>query len=322
IMGLSTAGVGLLPTYNDVGLWAPILLIMMRLIQGFSLGGENNGAAVYTIESFSKTYSGFLGGLILTGGAIGTVSAMAFAAFVLQDHNPEWWWRLPFLSGILISMIALYVRYRLNESPVFKEKVANKKPKGLPVAEVIRNHPVQLLQAIGMGGVNGAFGYNLVVYLAIYLEQVLGFDVSLSKQYPAIGLSLFAFLAPTAGYLSDKIGRDVFMKGACLFVFFGALPLYYMLNQEYTAISMIVAALMMAGFNGPTNAYLNELFPAHIRYTGAALGYAIGIGTIGGTMPLISSYFLAETGNVYVPAFYLMLMSVVGFAAVHKYKKA
>lgn len=316
LMGLSTFAIGTLPSYQQIGILAPILLLLCRLVQGFSLGGENNGSAVFILESLSKKYSGFWGALILTGGALGTMTAMFFASQVLRQEFPVWGWRLPFLAGIILSLIALYIRVKLDETPEFTQQKVT--PTVAPIYEIVTHYKVPFLKAVGIGGVNGALAYNLVVYLNIYLEKTVGVSSSNAKTHATVGLCLFALLAPLIGLLSDKIGRKRLMVTVSFLIMLGAFPLFYSLYHQNIILGVVIAAVMMASFNGPSNAYLNEMFPTRIRYSGVALGYSVGVAIFGGTLPLICTFLIRASDFHFAPAIYLALIALIGMMAVGK----
>jgi len=317
-MGLFTFLIGCLPTHNEIGALAPVLLLLCRVGQGFSLGGENNGSAIFLLEHL-KRRKGFAGALILTGGAIGTVLATLLAGVVNLSFMPHWAWRIPFLLGILIGFLGIYIRRSIEETPEFLSSKKQKKELA-PLIYVLKNYARPFLCVIGIGGVNGVLGYTLVVYINVYLTTVVHYPLTNSLFFTCIALVIFGCLSPVMGHLADKIGERKIMASACVMAFiFPALILYLLQQHSPLAISLatILAAIMMSSFNSPTNSLVQRLFPAKVRYTGIALGYAIGIAIIGGTQPLVSTYLIKATQNPYSPIIYHMFAGVIGCLALY-----
>lgn len=316
-MGLFTFLIGCLPVYDSVGYLAAFLLLLCRLGQGFCLGGENNGSAIFLLEHH-KHRKGYAGALILTGGAIGTIVATLFAAIVTLPSMPDWAWRVPFLCGILIGLLGTYIRHFLEETPEFLS-LEKQKLRTIPLLYVLKNAPRQFLCAIGIGGLNGVLAYTLVVYTSVYLSTVVHSPLTNALFYSSIGLTIFGSLAPFVGHLADRFGTRNVMLFGCVLIFF-LVPLNFYLLQQQSLVSIMAAiasaALLMSLFNAPTNAFLQDIFPTKGRYTGIALGYAIGVALFGGTQPLISTYLIDQTQNPYAPVLYILFVASVGMGAL------
>lgn len=316
-MGLFTFLIGCLPLYKDVNYLAPLLLLGCRLGQGFCLGGENNGSSIFLLEHL-KARKGFAGALILTGGAIGTILATGLSAIANLPEMPGWAWRIPFICGIFIGFLGNYIRRSVDETPEFvstKEKNQRKSP----LLFVLTHYPKPFLCAIGIGGVNGVLAYTLVVYLNVYLSTVVNYSLASALFSSCVGLIIFGSLAPLIGHIADKIGERKVMSTACLLTFCSSPFLFYLLQQKSIPsvfAAIFLSALMMGSFNAPTNALLQRLFPTEIRYTGIALGYAVGIALLGGTQPLICTYLIETTQNPLSPALYLMFAACIGGGAL------
>lgn len=322
LMGAFTFLIGCIPTYEKIGYWAPVLLLMCRMGQGFCLGGENNGSAIFVLEHLKES-KGFASGLILTGGAIGTLMATALGAISNLDGVPEWFWRLPFLMGFMISILGKYIQDFLEETPNFLlAKSSNQEV--ILLNNLIKHHLRPFLCTIGVGGVNGVLSYTLVVYIGIYLTTVVQYPVSHSLLYSCIGLIIFAILSPLIGHLADKIGEKKVMLLSCFCLFFFSFLIFFLIQQKLfisIIIAVFLSAFMMATFNSPTNAYLNNLFPIRGKYTGISLGYAIGIAFMGGLQPLICTYLINITQDPLSPSLYLMLAGIIGFCSLYFLEK-
>jgi len=316
-MGVFTFFIGCLPLYQDVNYLAPLLLLGCRLGQGFCLGGENNGSSIFLLEHL-KARKGFAGALILTGGAMGTILATGLSAIANLPEMPVWAWRVPFICGILVGLLGNYIRRSIDETPEFmstKEKSERK----APLLFVLTHYTKPFLCAIGIGGLNGVLAYTLVVYLNVYLSTVVNYSLASALFSSCVGLIIFGCLAPLMGHIADKIGTRKVMTAGCLLTFCSSPFLFHLLQQKslssvFTAI--LLAALMMASFNAPTNALLQRLFPTEVRYTGIALGYAVGVALLGGTQPLICTALIETTQNPLSPALYLMFAACVGGTAL------
>jgi len=312
-MGFFTFLIGCLPVYKDVGALATALLFCCRLGQGFCLGGENNGSAIFLLEHL-KERKGYAGALILTGGAAGTILATLLSGLVSLPLMPEWAWRIPFLLGILIGLLGTYIRHSIEETPEFMTR-EKKIETRVPLLFVLKHYTRPFLCVIGMGGVNGVLSYTLVVYTSVYLTTVVKYPLVNSLFYSCVGLLIFGMLSPLMGHLADKIGEKRVMLTSCILTFILA-PVNFYLLQEQTPLSIFIAifsaALLMSTFNAPTNSYVQKLFPTPVRYTGIALGYAIGIALLGGMQPFICTYLIEVTQNPFAPAFYLMVAACIG----------
>lgn len=312
-MGIFTFLIGCLPLYRDVGYLAPLLLLGCRLGQGFCLGGENNGSAIFLLEHLQKR-KGYAGALILTGGAIGTILATFLSSLTTLSFMPEWAWRVPFLLGIFIALLGMYIRRSLNETPEFS-LVKEKKERTIPLLFVLKNYTRPFLCTIGIGGVNGVLAYTLVVYINVYLSTVVKYPLSNSLLASCVGLTIFGCLSPAMGHIADKIGERRVMGTSCLLMLLFPFLMFSLLQEPTVPsifMAIIMAALMMSTFNAPTNSLLQRLFPTEVRYTGIALGYAIGVALFGGTQPLACTYLIDQTQNLYSPALYLMFAACIG----------
>ena len=319
LMGLSTFAIGCLPTYGSIGIWAIIFLGVLRCFQGFCLGGENNGSAIFFLEHL-KERKGLAGALILTGGAIGTVMAYGFSRIVSLDGMPDYAWRIPFLLGLFIALLGLYIRQNLPETDEFLALKREEPSRLMPLSEVLRFHFRPFLCSVGIGGVNVALAYTTTTYLHVYIKQVVGYSIGDALLCTCLATILFGGLfAPLMGHLADRFSPYRVMQSGCLGVAFLALPLFYVLHGgsiEGILAGIVISSLLMGTFNGPTNAYLNTLFPASVRYTGIAFGYALGAALFGGMAPYYYAWLVESTGLPLAPAFYMIFMAGVGSLAM------
>lgn len=318
LMGIGTFCIGCLPTYAYWGVWASGLLCFLRLFQGFCLGGENNGSAIFFLEHLKK-HKGLAGALIITGGAVGTLLANGFSVLTTLGM-PDYAWRFPFLIGLGIGFLGLYIRRRLPETADFL-KIKSTQVDRLPLSQVWRYYRRPFLCAIGIGGVNVALVYTATVYLNVYMTSVLHVPLKNSLLMTCLAIVLFGgIFAPLMGYLADRFSPSRVMSFACVAVMLLAFPLFYAIHSGTNVgffIGIIIAAFLAASFNGPTNAYLNTLFPAHVRYTAIAFGYSLGAACLGGLAPYYYTWLIKLSGNPFAPAFYMIFIAAIGGLSLH-----
>lgn len=318
-MGISSTIIGLLPTYAAIGVWAPILLVLMRICQGIGLGGEWGGAVLMAVEHAPANRRGFYGAFPQTGAMVGGL--LSTVAFLLVARLKEadllaWGWRLPFLFSIFLVVVGIWIRMKIAESPAF-EKIKNQKAEAkMPVVEAIRNHPKNLLVAMGMRFAENGLYYIITVFSLTYCVTVLhlGKKAFLPGLIINYCIGFFAMLA--YGRLSDKIGRRVvYMWGAAVCGVL-AFPFFWMMNKApqnvmwgWLAI-ILMAQLGHSAMYGPQASFFAELFPARVRYSGASLGYQLASIFAGGMAPLVATALLAKAHNKTWPVSLYMLSFV------------
>lgn len=323
-MGGPTLIIGLLPTYQTLGLLAPTVLILCRLLQGLCTGGEYNGAAIFSIEHLGKDKAGLSGGLITCACGLGVLGATAAGAIVTTQGMPEWAWRIPFVGGALLSGIGFYIRRKLKETPDFEtlqqKKVHETSPDPLPLFSVITQQPKPMLMTIIVGCLNGALAYTLFVFLNNYLANHIGLSLSDAMHLNLYGLLSFMLFSPLLGLLSDKINRKSYFQGACLTVMCGSYPVFLILGASTTGAliaGQILLGALAASICGPVHAFIHHLFPIRSRYSGVAFSFSTGMALCGGTAPMISTYLINATGNNMMPAFFLMSCAIFCLTALN-----
>lgn len=325
IMGIATALIGLLPTYESIGVWAPILLIVLRLLQGIGVGGEWGGAALMSVEHAQKGKRGFYGSWTQMGVPGGLL--LSTAVFTIFSSLPEkqfltWGWRIPFLVNILLIGVGLFIRLRVMETPAFQKVKETGTEARLPILEVLRAHPKQVLQAMGARfAENGTF-YIFSVFVLTYTTEQLGMPKSMVLNGVTIATAVEFIAVPLFGALSDCIGRrPVYMGGAAFTALF-AFPFFWLLDTKstfFTWLAIVIAlALGHAAMYGPQAAFLSELFGTRVRYSGVSIGYQLASVFAGGLAPLIATSLIAWTGgNPWAVAVYLIFMCLVTLISVY-----
>ncbi|AGP60307.1 MFS transporter [Streptomyces rapamycinicus] len=323
LMGGSTLAIGLLPTYNEVGLLAPILLLICRMGQGFGAGAEQSGGAILLTETAAPGRRGRLSSLVMTGAALGT--ALGAVAWILaqrlsDDALMSWGWRLIFGSSLLVTVIALVLRRKLNESPVFTELKEQRERPASPVKEVFQHGRKPMLLALFMNFGVSTQSYTYQVFMASYLVSSVGVDKDFVPQVLLIGALCGGLAAICFGTLSDRLGRrPVYSTIAAALVLLPA-PTFIALNTgSHVAITVaIVIGFILAchGSVGVQMSYFPELFGKRYRYAGVTLGREFSSLIGGGVAPLICSALLTAFSGSWIPvAIYMSLVTAVSLVA-------
>lgn len=317
-MAIPTVIIGLLPTYQQVGIVAPILLTLCRVVQGFSAGGEYNGAGVFVIEYSPKDKRGFLGGLLTSSGSMGALFASGIGVLFTLPLMPSWGWRIPFFLGGFIAIVGLYVRRQIDESPEFKQAYLQKKPHTLPVITMFKEDKISFLCTIGIGAMATVPFYIILTYMNPMLLTKGKIVASSMMLINAIMSVICIITLPLMGHLSDKIGESKVMTFAAILMILLAYPFLWIFeNGSLTSIILFQAFIMILteAYTGPSNAFMYKLFNTSERYTGIALGYSLGLAIFGGTTPYISANLIKYLGSPYTPAFYLITVSILGLTS-------
>jgi len=317
LMGGSTFLIGLMPTYEQIGLFAPIFLTICRLIQGFCAGGEHNGSAIFVIEHSKTNRQGIKGAFVYTSAAFGNLIALLAGSLVLSSNMPVWGWRLPFIFSIVLAIIGLYFRCKVDESPEFRNMKS--RPLQNKAPSFYKKYKASIFKAIGVGGCNGILIYMLTVYMNIHVSSILNYPLSYSISIVALSLMVVLILTPIAGYLADRYGYAKIMSFGCLITFMSSYFIFKLMNFGgfFMVLSLLTLAVCVSLFAGPMHAFLNELFPPNYRYRGITICFSIGLGLFGGTIPLLSSYLVKLTNITESPCVFLMFGAILGFLAVN-----
>ncbi len=321
IMGVATFCIGLLPTYEQIGPWAPAALVVLRLAQGFGVGGEWGGAVLMAVEHAPPGARGFYGSWPQVGVPAGLLlSTAVFAQFARlpEEQFLSWGWRVPFLLSILLVGVGLIIRVRLLETPAFARVKESRTEVRLPIVEVLRTHPKEVLLAMGLRlAENGAF-YIYTVFVLVYGTQKAG----IPRQTVLNGILIAAACAlvaiPLCGALSDRVGRrPVYLFGACVTALF-AYPLFWLIDTGSTPLLWLALAVALvfahSPMYGPQAAFLSELFGTRVRYSGASLGSQLASVVAGGLSPFIATALLPYGRGAL--ASYIIAMAAVTIVSV------
>jgi MFS family permease len=335
IMGGSTAAIGLLPTYASIGFAAPIILVLLRLLQGLALGGEYGGAAVYVAEHAPDEKRGFYTSFIQTTATLGLFVSLVVILVVRravgEEAFKEWGWRIPFLLSIVLVAMSYYIRVRLKESPLFTILKEAKMTSVAPIQESFGTWPkwkIFLLVLFGATAGQAVVWYTGQFYALFFLQTVLKVPLGTAYVIVAIALLLGAPLFVFFGSLSDRIGRKKIMMAGNLLAAFSYVPIYMAMKANSDPVNapiltalVFVQVIFVTMVYGPIAAFLVEAFPAKIRYTSLSLPYHFGNGWFGGFLPLISTALVARTGNIYAGLVYPIVVALVTFVVGSLYLK-
>jgi MFS family permease len=330
LMGGSTFAIGLLPTYEQIGIIAPLALLLLRLLQGLALGGEYGGAATYVAEHSPDGKRGFYTSFIQTTATLGlfvSLGVILGTRLTLgEDAFRIWGWRIPFLLSSLLVIFSYYVRARLKESPLFVQLKASGKASKSPLRDSFlqpENRRMVILALFGATAGQGVIWYTGQFYALFYLQTVLKIDFVKANTIVAVALLLGTPFFVYFGHISDKIGRKKIMMTGCLLAAISYLPIYMAMvrfgtpasdpNTVALTLLILVQVLFVTMVYGPIAAFLVELFPTQIRYTSMSLPYHLGNGVFGGLVPLIGTALVASTGNIYAGLYYPIAVALLTF---------
>ena len=330
MMGVGTFAIGLLPTYASIGILAPVLLVFCRLVQGFAVGGEWGGAVLMAAEHGRDDQRGFWSSWPQAGVALGNLLATGvlwvLAAVQSEDTFLAWGWRVPFLLSAVLVVIGLWVRLSIEESPVFREAKADLDAKQdaaghLPIMEVIRNYPREVLVAMGMRMAENISYYIFTVVVITYAADYEALDKAIVLRALLIGAAIQFFVVPAVGALSDRVGRKpLYLFGAVgvgvwTFVFFDLVDTG---SSSSILLAVVIGLVLHSFMYAPQAAFFSELFGTTVRYTGASVGYQLASIFAGALAPIIALELLGDTsdGNTTAVGIYVAIASVITVVAV------
>ncbi|GGQ06777.1 MFS transporter [Streptosporangium pseudovulgare] len=322
IMGLGTTLIGLLPTYSSIGVWAAVLLVVMRIAQGVGLGGELGGAVVLTMEHAPKGRRGLFGAFPMMGTPAGMLCAnlvfLGTSSLLGEESFTAWGWRVPFLLSVVLVGIGLYLRLRIEESPDYADLVERRKPVRLPVAIVLRDHWRQVLHTIGVIVGNSSVAYIFMVYILNYGEAEAGLSRTFLLTCVIGGAAVWLVTAPLWAHLGDRHGlRALFSWGSVVLLAgtVAILPIVNTGNTTLIAVFMVAMGAVLAVTHAPQGTLTAGFFPVAIRYSGTSVAYQLASLLGGGITPLIAASLFAATGTSLSITGYLTAVAVISLVS-------
>jgi MFS transporter, MHS family, shikimate and dehydroshikimate transport protein len=325
IMGIATFLIGLLPTYHQVGIWAPILLVLLRIAQGFGLGGQWGGAVLIAVEHSPKGKRGFYGSWPQIGLPVGLL--LSTLVFGLISRLPEeallaWGWRVAFLVSIVLVGVGLYIRLSVAEPPVFAEVRQTHTTSRMPILEALRRHPKNIALVMGARiAENGAFYLFSVFVLTYATLPSIGFSRATALTAVSIAALLQIFTIPAFGLLSDRLGRrPIYLFGA-IFTGVFAFPFFWLIETSIPGLLVLSMVLALsvghAAMYAPQASFFAELFGTRVRYSGLSLGYQLASVIAGGLSPIIATSLLRQSGSSSPIALYIIIMAAITTVSVY-----
>ncbi|MFF1546102.1 MFS transporter [Streptomyces sp. NPDC058291] len=329
MMAAGTFAIGLIPSYATIGIAAPILLLLFRMLQGFSTGGEYGGATTFVAEYSPDRRRGFLSSWLDFGTFVGYALGSALVTLLnlaLSDAEMlSWGWRVPFLIAGPLGVIGLYMRLKLEESPAFQQQLDEheqslaKESAGTEFRAIVKNHWRALLICMGLVLLYNVTNYMVTGFLPTYQTETLGRSSSSADVLVLIGMVWIVLLITFLGKLSDHIGRRPLYGYAAAAMIVLAVPSFLLIKMDGTwppIFGVLILSTLLACFAAPSAATLPALFPTAVRYAAMGIGFNFAVAAFGGTTPLVTEALVSLTGNDMVPAFYLMAAGVIGLITV------
>jgi len=323
LMSAATLCVGLIPDYATIGFWAPALLILLRMVQGFSTGGEYGGAATFMAEYAPDDRRGFYGSFLefgtLAGFSFGAFLMLAFSLMLGDAAMHAWGWRIPFLIAAPMGLIGMYLRARMEDTPIFREEgEAGRRTDTVSLSTLMRRHWRPMLVVSGLVVALNVVNYTLLSYMPTYLQRRIGLSPDEALIVPIIGMLFMMVFLPFAGRLSDRIGRRAMWTFSLIGLLVAVVPLYMLMA---TGLAGAIAGFILLGLLyvpqlATISATFPALFPTSVRFAGFAIAYNVATSIFGGTAPAIGSALITATGNELMPAFYMIAACLVGLFAL------
>ncbi|MGH6859215.1 MAG: glycine betaine/L-proline transporter ProP [Phyllobacterium sp.] len=327
IMAISTFCIGLIPSHQAIGLWAPILLLLCKLAQGFSVGGEYTGAAIFVTEYAPDRRRGFLGSWLdfgsIAGFVLGAGLVVLLQTILREQAFLDWGWRVPFFVAGPLGLLGLYLRHAAEETPAFTKQLekmekedqdAVQERPSVPFREIFAKYRAALLICTGMVLVTNITYYMLLTYMPTYLSSSLGYSEERGVLIIVVVMIGMLFVQPVVGFFSDKIGRKPFLRIGSIGLLLLPVPAYQLIGSGNTGLiflGLLIIAILLNCLTGVMASTLPALFPTRIRYSALAISFNVAI-VIAGLTPTVAAWLVRETGNLMVPAFYLMVAAVIG----------
>lgn len=322
LIGLPTFFMGIMPTYQEIGLLAPVLLIIVRMLQGLSVGGQFTGSSVFINEHIGPEKQ-FLGaGLTFSGAFIGMLFASAigsFLTYLLTDEQlKSFGWRIPFILGVFVTLLGYYLKTSTDETPEYKKLKNNNQLSKNPIKDSFKTQKISMALAIFICWLTPLIVYQLFIFMPTYASEYLNLDLAYALKLNSLSLVFLSVGSIFWGYVADKVGYyKVMFSSAILLALLS--PYFYWLmaiNASLYPFIQVIFAIMGAAFVGPVMGVLNQLFNSKVRYTSLSISYNVGFGLFGGSASLLCILLINKTEINWMPGFYISLSAVISLIAL------
>ncbi|MGE4248144.1 MAG: MFS transporter [Parvibaculaceae bacterium] len=321
-MAVPTLVMGLLPTYAEIGIWASILMLVCRMLQGLAVGGEYTSSAVFLAETAEPGKRGAATAWAVFGATGGILLGSAVGALVMNtlplDQVVAWGWRVPFLFGVLVGVAGFILRRRMPfDKPAAKE--------GSPMLQALREHPLAILQAVAISLVNAVAFYLIFVYIVTWLKLAADMGARTALQINSLNMVILIGVVLVMARLSDRIGRKPILTGAALGLLLFAWPLFELMRTGevlYVFLGQLGFTLLIGSYGSVNPIVLCEVFPRHVRCSAVSAAYNLSVGLAGGTAPAVATWLIERTGDTSVPAFYIMGCAAISAVAAFSLRES
>ena len=324
LMAVATGCVGLIPSYASIGVWGAILLVLCRMLQGFSTGGEWGGAAAFLVEHAPQGRRGLIGSFQQAATALGAMAATFSAAILTSALSTDsffaWGWRIPFLIGFVLGPVGYYLRTRVAETPAFQRAETAQTLTRMPLAEAFTTHGWVFLAAFGLSIIGCVINYVFLVFLPSFASQTLHINLSRALWSTTFAGVIYLVLTPLVGHWSDRVGRKPMLLACAVLAFVMAYPLFLFLQNHPSFWGLLVvqatAQAVLTLYTGVISTILSEMFPTNVRYTALSVSYGFAVAIFGGFAPYICTFLVRLTDNPLAPSYYVMAAAVASGVAV------
>jgi len=317
-MAIPTAMIGFLPGFKTIGIAAPILITLLRVIQGFVASSEFTGSAVFLVEHAKPNQKAFYGSLTSSAYSVGVIVAGLAASLFTASFMPDWAWRLGFGMALIAGLVIFYLRRSVEETPVYQHIKPEDKPKR-PFLTALKEVPYAVVGVIGLAWLVGIATFGTYVFTASYLHSYFKFSLSTATLVVTLSLAVDAVVEPFMAMWADRVGHVRFLVIGMLLMLGLSFPVFYLLasgNLLWITSGMILMSLLIATAFAPINAYMIALFPEACRYSGFGVSFHIGISLFGSTTPLVLMWLVNKTGNFMAPAYYYVWGALIGLVSL------
>jgi MHS family proline/betaine transporter-like MFS transporter len=320
LMIVGTLAIAVMPSYQQIGIIAPVVILLARLVQGFAVGGEFGSATAFMVEHSTRG-RGYTASWQFASQGLATILAAGLGALLTASLTPAdlegWGWRLPFVFGLLVGPVGFYIRRHLDETPEF---LAEQKKTTVDPQATFQSQWINLLLAVGVVAQSTVSVYVLQLYMPTYAVKQLHLPAAQSFAVVVLNGGLQFLLSPVMGALSDRIGRIRIMLTTSVLMILLIYPMFALLRAHPTIGALLVlqavSGIFKAAYSGPMPALMSEIFPTRVRSTGLSLGYSLGVTLFGGFAPFIVTWLIHTTGDTLAPSYYVLTAAIVSGIAL------